>query len=147
MILIFHYNSVAKIMILFYFRQIHALNILKYDKFFAFYNYFVILSVKIQRLTQYKEVHQGTEWSMTARCFPLFDASSMRSWMTNSLPTQKAMICGKVRGVTRRKARLNVLVSHFKAISDNGCIYDVCMQWWYIYNSDENARKEKAGGL
>jgi len=59
MILIFHCNLVAKIMILFYFRQIHALNISKYDKFFAFYNYFVILSVKIQQLTPCKEVHQS----------------------------------------------------------------------------------------
>ena len=97
-------------MYLFYFCQILALNIYKYDKIFTFYNYFVILSVKTQRLTPCKEVHQGIEWSMTARCFPLFNASSRRSWMTNSLPTQKAMICGKVRGVTRRKARLNVLV-------------------------------------
>ena len=61
MILIFHYNLVAKIMIFFYFRQIRALNIYKYDKFFAFYNYFVILFVEIQRLTPCKEVHQGIE--------------------------------------------------------------------------------------
>lgn len=60
-ILVFHYNSVAKIMILFYFCQIHALNILKYDKFFVFYNYFVILPVEIQQLTPYKEAHQGIE--------------------------------------------------------------------------------------
>jgi len=55
------YNSVAKIMILFYPRQILALNILKYDKLCAFYNYFVILFIEIQRLTPYKEVHQGIE--------------------------------------------------------------------------------------
>ena len=110
MILIFHYNSVAKIINKFKLCQISALNISKYDKFFAFYNYFVILFVEIQRLTPCKEVYQVIEWSMTARRFPLFNASSMRSWMINSQQTPKAMICGKVRAVTRRKARLSVLV-------------------------------------
>lgn len=61
MILIFHYNSVAKIINKFKLCQISMLNTSKYDKFCVFYNYFVILFVEIQRLTPCKEVHQGIE--------------------------------------------------------------------------------------